>query len=323
MRYKIAFIILGIGLFFFLIKQDYINQYLYYKKLPTKTNNNIYDRNIPDTILLNQLRFPSTHNSYHKQAGHLKLMIAKLFAPNEVEGLKYSHPPLYQQLEEGIRSFEFDVRYVNGSFVNMHVPIVDNSSNSPDVALAFKEVKQWSDNHPLHIPIIIMVELSREWCKYYLVQKKWNEDLCLKFDDVVFNKFKNNLITPNNLKNGYPDLKEVRGKIAVVFMADFDIIGLFGVKYNNNRKATHIMVDGKHPDKSITLFVKRDDPFASDIDSLVKSGFIVRTRADAGLVKDKKKKNRALNSLAQIVSTDFPKVINGYKQYSEDDLMQY
>ena len=322
MKYKVVFVILGIGLFLFLIKQDYLNQYFYYKKLPQKVDNNIYDRDIPDTIPLNKLRFLSTHNSYHKQAGHLKLMIAKLFAPNEVEGLKYSHPHLYQQLDSGVRSMEFDVRYVNGSFVNMHVPIVDNSSNSPDVALAFKEINKWSNNHPLHIPIIIMVELSREWCEYYLFQSKWNENLFLKFDDVVFNEFKNKVITPTDLEKGYPNLKDVRGKIAVVFMADSDIVGLFGEKYSKNRKATHIMVDCKYPDKSKALFVKRDNPYASDIDSLVKSGFIVRTRIDTELVKDQKKKNRALNSLSQIVSTDFPKTINEYKQYLKNDFIQ-
>jgi len=75
-------------------------------------------------------------------------------------------------------------------------------------------------------------------------------------------------------------------------------------------------------EKQKALFVKRDSPYASDIDSLVKSGFIVRTRIDTELVKDQKKRNRALNSLSQIVSTDFPKTINEYKQYLKNDFIQ-
>jgi hypothetical protein len=187
----------------------------------------------------------------------------------------------------------------------MHVPVVDNNSNSPDVMLAFKEIKRWSDNHPVHIPIIVIIELSREWNKYYPFQEKWSEELLLKFDNKVYNELQNKLITPKDLKKSYPVLKEVRGKIFIVFMADSDIVHIFGKKYKKNRKATFIMVDCKTPAKDIK-FVKRDNPFSSDIDSLVQNGYIVRTRADAGLVKDTAKTIKVLNSKAQIISTDFP-----------------
>ncbi len=303
-------LLFAVAVFIYLILSNTgrIDQYLRYRNLPDKVENAIPDRFIPDETPFNKLRFLSSHNSYHKQAGFLKLQIAKLFAPNEVEGLKYEHPPLYQQLEKGIRGFELDVRYVWGHFVTMHVPIVDNNSNSPDVILAFKEVKRWSENHPLHIPVIIIIELSREWNKYYLVQKKWDEDLLIKFDDMVFNVVKDRLIKPEDLSNGYPKLRDIRGKIAVAFMADSDIVDMFGEKYKKNRKATFIMVDGKTPGKDI-IFVKRDDPFRSDIDTLVNAGYIVRTRADAELVKDSARRVKALNSRAQIISTDFPETV--------------
>jgi hypothetical protein len=305
---KLLLFAVAIFIYLILTNVDRIDQYIRYKNLPDKVENAIPDKFIPDETPFNELRFLSSHNSYHKQAGFLKLQIAKLFAPNEVEGLKYEHPPLYQQLEGGMRGFELDVRYVWGRFVTMHVPIVDNNSNSPDVILAFKEVKRWSENHPLHIPVIIIIELSREWNKYYLVQKKWDEDLLIRFDDMVFNVVKDKLIKPEDLSNEYPKLQDVRGKIAVAFMADSDIVDLFGEKYKKTRKATFIMVDGKTPGKDI-VFVKRDDPFCSDIDSLVNAGYIVRTRADAELVKDSARRVRALNSQAQIISTDFPETI--------------
>ena len=305
---RLLIFIAVVAIYLILSNIDYIDQYLRFKELPDKADNNIADILISDDTPFNKLRFPSTHNSYHKRAGFLKLQIAKLFAPNEVEGLKYTHPPLYQQLEKGIRGFELDVRYAWGHFVTMHVPIVDNNSNSPDVVLALKEVERWSENHPLHIPVIIIIELSREWNKYYLVQKKWDEDLLIRFDEVVFNILKNHLIKPEDLNNGYPKLVDVRGKIAVVFMADSDIVDIFGEKYKKNRKATFMMVDCKTPGKDI-VFVKRDDPFRSDIDTLVNAGYIVRTRADAGLVKDSARRVKALNSKAQIISTDFPETI--------------
>ncbi|NPA37652.1 MAG: hypothetical protein GXO47_12480 [Chlorobi bacterium] len=301
-----------IAIYYLLSELDYINQYLNYTNLPVKTNNDIYDKNIPDSTPLNRLRFLSTHNSYHKKPGFLKSFLIKLFEPDEVNALQYSHPPLYNQFDNGIRGIELDVRYVNGSFVTMHVPIVDNNSNSPDVMLAMKEIKRWSDNHPVHIPIVVLIELSREWNKYYPAQKKWTEELLLKFDKETYNILQNKLITPNDIKYGYPELKDVRGKILIVFMADSDIIGIFGKKYKKLHKATHIMTDNKFPEKSSVRFVKRDNPFASDIDSLVNAGFIVRTRIDADLKTGIKRKIKALNSKAQIISTDFPENVNIY-----------
>jgi len=293
------------AVYYFISKFDFIEQYINYNNLPDKISNDIYDKNIPDSIPLNKLRFLSTHNSYHKKPGIIKSFLIKLFKPGEVDALQYSHPSLYKQFDKGIRGLELDVRYVNGNFVTMHVPVVDNNSNSPDVMLAFKEIKRWSDNHPVHIPIIVIIELSREWNKYYPFQEKWSEELLLKFDNKVYNELQNKLITPKDLKKSYPVLKEVRGKIFIVFMADSDIVHIFGKKYKKNRKATFMMVDCKTPAKDIK-FVKRDNPFSSDIDSLVQNGYIVRTRADAGLVKDNAKTIKVLNSKAQIISTDFP-----------------
>ena len=301
---RLLIILAAVILYLFISNIDSIDQYLRYKNLPVEIDNSIPDKFIPDTVRLNELRFISTHNSYHLESNFLKLFLIRLFEPNEADGLKYSHPPLYRQLEAGIRGFELDVRYVWGRFVTMHVPVVDNSSNSPDVELALKEVIRWSDNHPGHIPVIIIVELSREWNTFYLAQKKWDEELLLKFDKLVSKTLKEKAIKPGELEKGYPELKDVRGKIAVVFMADSDIVHIFGKKYKQNRKATFMMVDSKTPAKDIK-FVKRDNPFSSDIDSLVQNGYIVRTRADAGLVEDSARMFRALNSKAQIISTDF------------------
>ena len=58
--------------------------------------------------------------------------------------------------------------------------------------------------------------------------------------------------------------------------------------------------------------MKRNDPVRSfdEIRSLVAEGFLVRTRADAGTVEaranDGSRRDKALASGAQLVSTDFP-----------------
>ena len=70
-----------------------------------------------------------------------------------------------------------------------------------------------------------------------------------------------------------------------------------------------VSVGAEHP---AAAWMKRNDPLASfdEIQSLVKRGFMVRTRADADMVEvlanDRKRMNAAMSSGAQWISTDAP-----------------
>ena len=70
-----------------------------------------------------------------------------------------------------------------------------------------------------------------------------------------------------------------------------------------------VSVPRTHP---AAAWMKRNDPVGSfdEIQSLVKAGFLVRTRADAGTVEaranDAARRDQAFASGAQLISTDYP-----------------
>jgi hypothetical protein len=70
------------------------------------------------------------------------------------------------------------------------------------------------------------------------------------------------------------------------------------------------------PDSPEASFIIRNEPEDEDIESLVKQGFIVRTRADADCIVSDERKNSALASGAQIVSTDYPRGYASNGSYS-------
>src|SRR5689334_15762963 len=59
-------------------------------------------------LRLNQIQVIGTHNSYHLRAPESLRTLLKSKAPEEANGLDYEHPPLSQQLDNGIRQVELD-----------------------------------------------------------------------------------------------------------------------------------------------------------------------------------------------------------------------
>src|SRR5207237_3760733 len=78
------------------------------------------------TLRTNQVQVLATHNSYHIQQD----------APIQSSPTtQYTHAPLDQQLDLGVRGFEIDVvNAPDGSFPVVHTPVVDASSNCTPLA---------------------------------------------------------------------------------------------------------------------------------------------------------------------------------------------
>jgi hypothetical protein len=67
--------------------------------------------------------------------------------------------------------------------------------------------------------------------------------------------------------------------------------------------------------------MKRNDPVSQfeEIQKLVKQGFLVRTRADADTIQarsnDQTRSQKAIESGAQLISTDFPESDSRFSEY--------
>jgi len=108
------------------------------------------------------------------------------------------------------------------------------------------------------------------------------------------------------LTDGWPKLGEVRGKV----MFALDNAGKRDLYVDGDPSlAGRLIFPDSTPGEPDAAFVKVNDPDPVTIPDLVAQGYIVRTRADAGLVQgrtgDTSQRETALASGAQFVSTDF------------------
>lgn len=102
------------------------------------------------TVLrLNDVQTVGTHNSYH---------VAPFFAMSAE--WKYTHLPITEQLDAGVRSLELDPHFdpVFSSFNVYHEPVVDYRSRCHCLTACMREVAHWSARNPGHTILKIVIE---------------------------------------------------------------------------------------------------------------------------------------------------------------------
>lgn len=265
-------------------------------------------------LRLNQVQVLASHNSYH---------IEPDFVLSDPDA-EYSHAPLREQLErEGIRGFELDVLNGpnDGEFQVAHTPQIDANSNCTPLTVCLDAVKKWSDANPGHVPIFILVEPKVGSIDRVLDPRlgDWDADGIERLDQQVRASLGTKLLTPDDVRGksvtlreavvnrGWPSLAKTRGKVIAILNSEGDRRAdlLRGHKSLEGR-AMFVTAD---PDAPSAAFIKMDDPQPKKIRELVEQGFIVRTRSDAdlreGRERDTRRREQALSSGAQIVTTDF------------------
>lgn len=60
-------------------------------------------------LLINQLQYIGSHNSYHAGFGPGETEVWNKTAPQDFASLDYSHPSLTRQLDDGVHQIELDV----------------------------------------------------------------------------------------------------------------------------------------------------------------------------------------------------------------------
>ena len=110
--------------------------------------------------------------------------------------------------------------------------------------------------------------------------------------------------------SGWPMLDAVRGRV----MFGLDNAGAVRDRYLDGHPALErrLIFVSVPPSNPAAAWMKRNDPIKefAEIQGLVRSGFLVRTRADSDTqearTNDPRKRDQALASGAQFVSTDYP-----------------
>ena len=309
-----------------------------------------------DDILMNQVQYLGTHNSYKKRIRADLFEILTAYVPDLAPTLEYSHIPLQQQFEnQGIRQIELDVfddpeggLYATHralSLVNedtasdipeldepglkvLHVQEVDYETTCYSFVRCLTEIKIWSDNHPGHLPITVLVEVKDEVIPdplnlNFVIPLEFGVEALNRIDAEILSVFPpEQLIVPDDVRGdfvtlelavlteGWPPLSQARGKI--MFALD------------NSGGARELYIDGHISLEGRILFtdspagtpeaafMKRNNPLSNpgDIEFLVGLGYMVRTRADSDTVQsrtgDTSQREAALSSGAHFISTDYP-----------------
>ncbi len=220
-------------------------------------------------------------------------------------------------------------------FKVLHVPDVDYRSTVPTFAGALKQVRDWSKANPRHVPIMVMIELKADAIPLLPTKPvPFDAKLLDAVDAEIRAAFKpGEFISPDDVrgdadtlpeairKRGWPKLDDARGKVLFALDNDGALAGQY-VEGHRALKGRAMFVTTNDPDHPAAGWFKVNDPvkdFAT-IQRLVKAGFLVRTRADADTVEARKndptRRDKALASGAQYVSTDYPEPRKEWSDYS-------
>lgn len=275
-----------------------------------------------EELRINHMQVIGTHNSYHLRPAEPLWSQLKERAPQAAASWDYSHRPLNEQLDYGVRSFELDTYVDPDGFRVLHVPQFDANSNCETFVECLEVMKSWSDANPSHVPIIVLVQVKDEQISMVTepILEATHEALD-QMDEELLSVFPlGRLIRPDDVRgnhstlreailtDGWPLLSESRGKFLFALHENVEILD----RYADGRPSLEgrpmfVTSSEERPDASVLVV---NNPYSEDIERLVKAGFIVRTRADSGIrdaaANNTERRDKAFAGVAHVLTTDFP-----------------
>jgi hypothetical protein len=316
-----------------------------------------------ENLRVNDLLSVGTHNSYKAAIPDAQMTQLRARSTRAAIVLDYSHRPLAEELEDGARQLELDVYYdpQGGRFADplgprmrgerldddaaaefakpgfkvMHIPDFDFRSTCTRFVVCLQSVKAWSDAHPDHIPILILINAKDD--------SPLGKDgtAIAKFDTAAFDALDaevasvfadDDLITPDQvqgkhatlraavLAGGWPKLGKARGRVFFALDEAPDKVAIYrGERRSLEGRKMFVNIAESSP---AAAYITLNEPLqdAKRIRAAVEAGFIVRTRADADTLEAREGKTErrevALASGAQYVSTDYMRPDPRWPAYS-------
>ncbi len=299
-----------------------------------------------DSLRLDQVRMEGSHNSYRKfpspaEEAKIKAVSAKSWA-----GLDYGHPPLESQLALGLHQFEIDVApdREGGAYAApyadatpqvkalmaapgakvLHVPGLDTEVHCLTFRQCLAIFARWSDAHPDHAPIVILVNSvdPNRIPVLFPYDLKFDQDgidaLNLDIAEVIG---RDRVVTPDDVRGqhatlreavlakAWPTLGQARGKF--LFVLDGNAAHETFLRAGHPSLRGRMLFGWFDEQSPEAAFFNLQEP-AKDFDRIRRmtaAGFMVRTRADSDVVearsRDGWRMKAALASGGQLVSTDF------------------
>ena len=268
------------------------------------------DYPLDDVLRVNHIQAVGTHNSYHLRSSN-----------NPPAVWDYEHAALDVQLgEQGVRQFELDVYWDSEveAFSVQHVPLLDAASSCAWLADCLGILRTWSDAHPGHHPLMLLIEPKAELAAAdeapfaaaleAALLADWPRERLIAPDDVRGDQ---PTLREGVAAGGWPTLGEARGTMLVQLHTGGSLAEAYTVGWTSTTGAMFVDVGPGH---DFAAFAAINDPVAEQdvIRAAVEAGMIVRTRADSDRADfedgDLSRLEAALSSGAQALSTDHPVV---------------
>lgn len=285
-----------------------------------------------DDIPYNQTKFIASHNSYRKRGS----LIGKLFVGlgdsfDEAKALNYSYDTITNQLQNGIFSFELDVRLRKNNFEITHVPLVDNSSTAVNFEKALLEYKYFLEHEENSFPILVILEIKDDYMFLDPFLKQIGSEELLKLENKIEETLGDYLYKPSDMvlnydslkarvdDIGWPKISELKGKIMFVLHAGSFANTYSDLKDNKDQSLFTATYKNQLNDKSV--FIIHNSLDVETINELVLNNYMVRTRVGDTLSYTKEDEEKALLSNAQIITSDFTIArsdINEYFYFNEN-----
>lgn len=302
-----------------------------------------------DDLPINKIQVIGSHNSYKKaiDPALFKLFMQKDSA--NASKIDYEHIALNKQLDLGLCNLEIDVyadekggRFAHPKGLEMvkqppyntdgvmdkpgfkvlHIPELDFRTQFSTLADGLQQLKRWSDAHPNHYPIFITLEAKDA------AVKTTDADQTNKLTAAVFTELDQtirdnlgtkNILTPDMVRGthatlndavthgNWPTVKMARGKFLFILDDKGSKRDLY-MQGHPSLKGRAMFVNAE-PGTPEAAWMIRNNPKDEEIPKLVKSGYIIRTRADADTQQARKNDysdfEAAEKSGAQIITTDY------------------
>jgi len=215
----------------------------------------------------------------------------------------------------------------------LHVPDVDYRTTAATFADALGQVAAWSSAHPTHVPILVLVELKDQAIPALPTRPlPFTAAELDGVDAAIASAFKPGaVLRPDDVRGasatlpeavrdrGWPTLAASRGKVMFALDNEGSIRDLY--LDGHPALAGRAMFVSVAPGHPAAAWMKVNDPVADfdRIQTLVRDGYLVRTRADADTAEarrnDPSRRDKALSSGAQFVSTDYPEPRAEFSDY--------
>jgi hypothetical protein len=314
----------------------------------------------PTGLHMNDIQTVGTHNSYKVAIppAELAMMVAH---DAGAKALDYSHMPLKAQLDLGMRQLEIDFVYdpeggryahpklpqISGiaydatgmnkpGFKVLHMPDVDVRSHCATFVMCLTQIREWSEAHPNHVPILIMMNAKdgKPSMEGGVALLDYDGKAFDALDAEIRSVFgADRLITPDMVRGsaktlrqgvlagGWPKLEAARGRVFFALDEGPEKVKVY-MRGHASLEGLPIFVNSISEDADHAAYFTLNNPredFAR-IQKDVKAGFIVRTRADDSTtearINDLTRFAIALKSGAQYISTDYPTARVDFSPYT-------